>query len=84
MQKIIAGVVGFNDDFTPGDCERCRFSYYNDDYTSVYCVFDCNCCPLCEFDLPMVPDEKLFFICPDGDESSKYLEDLMARDGKEE
>ena len=42
MQKIVAGVIGFDDDFTPGDCERCRFSYYNDDYTSVYCVFDCN------------------------------------------
>ena len=39
MQKIVTGVIGFDDDFTPGDCERCRFSYYNDDYTSVYCVF---------------------------------------------
>ncbi len=84
MQKIVAGVVGFEDDFAPGDCERCRFSYHNDDYTSVYCVFGCDHCPLYEFNLPMVPGEKLFFICTDEAESSKYLDDLMAREEHEE
>lgn len=80
MQKIIVGVVGFDDDFTPGDCERCRFSYCNDDYTSVYCVFDCNYCPVSKFDLPMHPEEKVFYICPDNVEASKYLDDLISKE----
>ena len=60
MQKLVTGVVGFEDDFTPGDCEKCRFSYSNDDFTSVKCVFDCNDCPLFEFDLPENPDDETF------------------------
>lgn len=84
MQKLVTGVVGFEDDFTPGDCEKCRFSYSNDDFTSVKCVFDCNDCPLFEFDLPENPDETVFFICPDGTEAEEYLDSLMAKEGKEE
>ncbi len=77
MQKLVTGVVGFEDDFTPGDCEKCRFSYSNDDFTSVKCVFDCNDCPLFESNLPNHPGETMFYVYKDGDEARQYVESLI-------